>query len=88
MKIEKGIQIPKQKRHPKSVISAALQSMEIGDSFLVQGEGEKLKAARASVYMAVFKLRKHGIKIKAVTRSVNGGVRVWRVEDRRASNAK
>jgi hypothetical protein len=76
LKIEKGVPIPKLTRGPgvKSQFRLALERMETGDSvFLAGGKGSSL-----SPIIAYFRKQIPGIRF--TVRSVEGGVRVWRIE--------
>lgn len=70
--IEKNIPIPKHARgRRKNGIQPTMRRLQIGDSFLVEdpkGKGRGLATSAKNV----------GIKI--TTRSVEGGIRVWRIE--------
>ena len=71
MKIEKGILPP-----PVSVKSNySFDAMEVNDSVFIAGEmmGSQCRAAHA----ARLEGRKHGRKF--TTRSIDGGVRIWRI---------
>ena len=69
IKIEKGVPVPQ--GNPRAA-RYPLASMEIGDSFVVSLEDRH--AVQGATYMYG---RYHGCKFK--TRTVNGGVRVWRL---------
>jgi len=75
-KIDKNVPIP---IGPKAIRRYPLREMEIGDSFFVPDEdmprGKNVIHSAISVYAA---RSKDGWKFKS--RSVDGGVRVWRVE--------
>lgn len=68
-KIESGIPIPSKSgdsRYP-------FREMKVGDSFFVPGK----KAANLAGCLGYYRTR---YKITLVTRTVDGGVRVWRTE--------
>ena len=67
--IEKGIEVPNYERYRKY----PFEGMEIGDSFLVPHEMKNRVQASASSYGR----RKNK---RFLTRTVESGVRVWRVE--------
>lgn len=69
IQIESGVEIPKSK---KSGVWNFLRDMEVGQSFLLEGEDAKLKVRQA--YQSA--LKTHGIKL--VYREVENGFRVWR----------
>jgi len=69
IQIESGVEIPKSK---KSGVWNFLRDMEVGQSFLLEGEDAKLKVRQA--YQSA--LKTHGIKL--VYRAVENGFRVWR----------
>lgn len=71
-KIEKGIALkgasgPRAAKYP-------LDAMEVGDSFLIPGGTAVKNPARSSIYYQQVRHQK-----KFVSRTVDGGVRVWRV---------
>jgi hypothetical protein len=72
-KVESGIPIPIRKRSLSTTYRKTLEAMGIGDSFF-QPNSNPRKVRHAFLYMT----KKLGIKI--AVRSVEGGVRVWRVE--------
>lgn len=75
--IDKGVEIPA----PHGVATRRVypfREMEIGDSFLVPGDGDK-RQLQARIGSAASYYGKRNNK-RFVTRSVEGGVRVWRVE--------
>jgi len=74
IEIEKGIPIP-QKRGRHGWISCLIKKMEIGDSFFVTCDDKKARSVRTSV-----RIRSRALQIPCTTRSVDGGIRVWRVE--------
>ena len=71
IKVEKGIKIPKPKhrRYPWT-------KMGVGDSFFVPCERhEKVKVATSILQAA-----RHQRPARYITRVVDGGIRVWRIE--------
>lgn len=70
--IEKGVNIPKVTRVMTSKIRDALSTLETGDSFFM--EGKTVNQAHGKYGAAG---RQLGIKL--VVRTVEGGVRIWRV---------
>lgn len=71
-KIEKDIPIPK-KRPPIKGYKYPLREMEIGDSFLVEGDG----------YLLCKKIHTHTSALKPKkfrSRTVKEGMRVWRIK--------
>ena len=69
IKIDKGIEMPAGVRRPMY----PYRSLEIGDSFLIPG-----KVSGAVGGTVSYARRVTGFKF--VTRTVEGGVRVWRIE--------
>ena len=67
MKIEKNIPIPPRGNQKNTVL---FEKMEVGDSVLVENRQKSMSVANA--------LNRKGRK--AVTRSVDGGIRVWRTK--------
>lgn len=80
MKIEKGIPMPNSVKDV-FLFGVVITDMEPGDSFLVpEKEGDDKKKLLAAVSSKVCYCRsRHLPKWKFVTRSVDGGVRVWRI---------
>jgi hypothetical protein len=74
MEIEKNIPIPnpfsKKRLYP-------FDKMEVGDSFFVQSDNPKTIQKRLSV--AINKYRRENITAKFSMRTVEGGVRCWRI---------
>jgi hypothetical protein len=83
LKIEKGIPIPRgQAKKGKSDLYDALPQMEPGDSVLVpKPEGKHYSKHMVSVcsLVAYYKSRYTGGKWDFRCKSVEGGVRVWRL---------
>lgn len=76
--IEKGIPPPEDK--PKTRNKYPFKEMEIGDSFFVQtSDDEDERTVRNKIGTAA-RGAKWRTGMKFVTRAVEGGVRVWRVE--------
>lgn len=73
--IERGIPIPTETRGRPSIWPFA--SMKIGDSFFLAGDSVKCQRTLASA--STYYHRRHGMVF--VTRKVDGGARIWRVED-------
>lgn len=76
--IDRGVEIPAPNIHNRNSRIYPFREMEIGDSFLVPGNENK-KALQARVGSAACYYGKRN-NSRFVTRSVEGGVRVWRVE--------
>ena len=74
MKIEKGIEIPKQQGGGKWN-KIAIQ-MEVDDSIFFQGPKENYRCSGAHALRAAMSR----LGMKAVTRQFEGGIRVWRVK--------
>jgi len=71
MIIEKNIPIPTKNKYP-------LLDMEVGDSFFVSVEAGDLPKTRTRLNTAIS--RKGNTGRAFITRSVDGGLRVWRTE--------
>lgn len=71
--IDKGIPIPKI-NHDKPSTTYPFKEMNVGDSFLIP-DGEKKSTARSA---ALIIAKRMGIKV--LTRKIEGGLRVWRIE--------
>lgn len=69
LKIEKGVPLPPDGRKQLGGVTAAFRAMEVGDSVLLLGK------KHSSVGAIVARLKPK----KFATRSVDGGLRVWRV---------
>ena len=72
-KIEKNIPIPEAKGTYASKFSRLVSKMEIGDSFLMAGGSGN---ERNSFLQSSRRYR----PMKFTTRTVEGGIRVWRIE--------
>ena len=70
VKIEKGVDIPSAKRKSRSKWNDTVAKMGLGDSVLF--------GDRKSSTSLVVALKRHSFK--PITRSVDGGVRVWKTE--------
>lgn len=69
-KVEKDVPVPNSGRGRKA--SYELPDMEIGDSFFIEGETSK--------YLARLFYQKKKKKYKLTARTMDGGVRIWRVK--------
>ncbi len=69
--IEKGIPVPHSSRKSAEFINA-VKDMEIDDSFIFRGERTELHTL---IYAA-----KRRLKHKFTSRTVDGGIRVWRTQ--------
>lgn len=74
IKIDKGVDSPPMPTRVKRI--DVLMSMEPGDSFL--DEGQKLQTSRWYECAKKLNIRKKGVVFAG--RTVEGGVRIWRVE--------
>ena len=75
IKIESGIPIPSSNRRKGTGRGAAFEAMNVGDSVLfIKGHQSNIAAS-----FAAFAYRDGGRK-KFITRKMDGGVRVWRIE--------
>lgn len=72
MKIEKNVPMPQH----RDVVVYPYKDMEVGDSFVVKGDGRYLLATVCN------RNGKYGKKLgmRFTAKKVEGGVRVWRVE--------
>jgi hypothetical protein len=77
-KIERGIPVPLLPQFLREKMP--LEKMEVGDSFFVSGNknGKTIQEVKISVRNALPKKTKR----RFLCRVIDGGVRVWRVEDR------
>jgi hypothetical protein len=75
-KVESGIPLPPPPRSGGANCKYPWMEMNVGDSFFVATDGSQ--RAKQRVAMAASQRRKHGQRF--AMRSVEGGVRVWRVE--------
>lgn len=75
-KIEKGIPIPPKTpgKKPKTDLRKTIELLEVGDSFLYQGD--KTRGCVSGIIVGAA----NALKCKFVTRAVDGGVRIWRTE--------
>ena len=75
--IEKGVAIPGARAGQDKLRRFPFKAMKPGDSFLIrQNGGGKASLEKERVY-ALLKARQY--KMKATSRKVPGGIRVWRV---------
>lgn len=74
MKIEKGIPLPPRchagKGRPYTDLGKTMRALEVGDSFLVETEGEADRARYIGTY----------IGFKVARRKMGDGWRIWRME--------
>ena len=75
LKIEKGIPIPKIIH--RTVLHSILHKMEIGDSIFIECAPDKIPSRRT--YAGTWSKRYYPKKF--MSRTVEGGVRIWRVDD-------
>jgi hypothetical protein len=78
-RIEKGVSIPRRARRERLY---PLAEMEINDSFLVPGDDAKRLQNLVCHSVRYFRRTAAGAGKKFITRRVEGGLRVWRVEDK------
>ena len=71
-KVEKGIKIEGKK--PKTYSRFPFNDMNVGDSFLIEGCS---KSERSCALMSIKRFNGHW---KATSRTVEGGVRIWRIQ--------
>ena len=67
--IEKNIPVPTRAKHGTG-ITATARKMEVGDSFLVEGPARK----------GIYTYLRYLAPMRFTTRTVDGGIRIWRVE--------
>lgn len=72
--IEKGLQIPATPH--RSGLAAALRAMEVGDSVMVPGK----KPSALGAQIANIRNQPDMQDRKYTTRTVDGGVRIWRIQ--------
>lgn len=80
--VESGVEIPKEPRNNPKPLRYPFAQMDVGDSFLVECPDERKSAVRSNVATSAWKhslLHYYGNR-KYITRKVEGGVRVWRIE--------
>lgn len=78
-KLEQGVALPKPARNPH--IKYPFKVMEVDESFFVAfEEGEDKALAQKRIYAAVSWANKNYPPKIYVTRTVEGGLRVWRTE--------
>ncbi len=85
-RLEEGIPIPV--KSPRGVakaehtwgVAGAIRRMDVGQSFLVRCSDKDREKKRSSIAAAArTRNQRKGTSVKLVTRSVEGGIRVWRV---------
>jgi len=54
-----------------------LSSMDIGDSFLIEGSKDEAKVYRNRLWSVITRVQKES-EAKFATRAVDGGIRIWR----------
>lgn len=80
-KVDKGISM---ERKREAFARFPFNKMKIGDSFFVPKEDQNPEGVAASVYSAANSYnRTHGTKLRMSTRKVEGGIRVWRITDKK-----
>lgn len=78
-KVESGVPIPRPSYGPGLTPTYPWREMDIGDSFLVTPrEGEDIEACANRVRSAAARwLSRNRPGVRHVTRTVDGGIRVW-----------
>ena len=76
IKVESGVAMPEERGFKRVKVEYPYGEMNVGDSFMVDGDGKNLLATVCNRNGAAGK--KMGKRFTA--RKVDGGVRVWRVE--------
>ena len=77
IKIDKGVPIPPKPGMPGAPKKYPFWDMEVGDSFFVECKPEESRAKEKSLYACGWRVFGAGA---LATRSVEGGVRVWRIK--------
>lgn len=77
-KIEKGIPCPGKWERANSK-TTLFDKMEVGDSFLIPCNGDTRTKERNKLYSHCFCFSKSHPPFKFLVRSVDGGIRCWRV---------
>lgn len=75
--IDKGVAIPGVRSCIKPWMKFPFQHMKPGDSFLIKQNGKGRKGIEKERVYALLKARQY--KMKATSRTVPGGIRIWRV---------
>lgn len=79
--IEKGIPIPKYKETKETPSRYPLSKMEVGDSFKIPCLNQDRKTLQTNMETLAFRWTgRNGLSWRFVARSVDFGVRVWRVK--------
>lgn len=80
-RVDKGIQMERKKHN---FARFPFNKMKVGDSFLVPKKDQEPISVQLSIYSAVNSYNKHhGTKLRMATRKQDGGVRVWRIADKK-----
>jgi|TARA_R110001632_G_scaffold60747_1_gene147078 hypothetical protein len=69
-KVEQGIPVPTSTTKPKGRLRMTLETLQIGESFVVPSKGERGHATTSA--------KAAGIKVK--TASISHGYRIWRIK--------
>jgi len=76
--IEKNIDIPAPRSCAYGQGKYPFRKMQKGDSFLLAPNGDGKKGLERARVMALLEAKKY--KVKVTTRTVPGGVRVWKIK--------
>ena len=79
IKIEKGIPVA-DRNYVRSRISYPFKDMKIGDSFMIKTNKKNHTSKRGSLVSAAIHYSKTDKTFHYVTRTVEGGIRLWRVK--------
>jgi len=76
--IEKNIDIPAPRSGAYGQAKYPFRKMRAGDSFLLKPNGDGKKGLERARVMVLLEAKKY--KVKVTTRTVPGGVRVWKIQ--------
>lgn len=76
--IDKGVAIPEARSCRYSNMRYPFRTMKPGDSFLLRLNGDGKKGLERERTLVLLDAKKH--KVKVTTRTVPGGVRVWKIK--------
>lgn len=75
--IDKGIAIPAARAYTRTCLKYPFKKMKRGDSFLIRPNGGGKKGLEKERAYALLKARQY--KMQATSRTVPGGIRIWRI---------
>lgn len=80
--IDKGVPLPRpsrggrQKKYP-------FDAMQVGDSLFMPADPQRVEIVRTIVFLCAKRYaKKHAPRWRFTSRKVEGGIRIWRIEDR------